>query len=778
MTDTNGSCAPEDNVQLQRRHPLAECENCTLKTPDCQPVYTSGPEDSTTIIIGEAPGYNETRTQEAFTGISGELLNRVLSHVGIDRNTCKVTNACLCRPPDNRTPNKSEIAACRPRLLADVEGTTTVISLGATAATSLAGSPVKITQFRAGPPKDLDGKKWIATIHPANCLRTPDNFPHLVADLEKVNAVTIKVEPPTYKVIDDADTALKAFRELRERTDRLVIDIETAFDKDVSFEHPNHSELLCIGIGYGPGKVIVVERNALQHKAVTTELGRLLASKKVIAHNGKFDIKALLKYNSSIRLWFDTMLASYVLDERGGTHGLKYLAKELLGAPDWDSELKKYKTWAEIPPDILDKYNAYDVSCTWDLYERFQAQLHVDLDQRDLHDFLVKASNVLMFSEMRGINIDAERMQIVGDRTKQDLDKLDEALQKFVKNPRSPKQIKEALSFLEIDTESTDKDHIKEIMDATTDSNVFTFCTLLLEYRNLQKLYGTYIKGLDSRTFEGRVYPNFLLHGTTTGRLSCRNPNLQNIPRGSSIKSLFVPTEGNTFVQADYSQLEYRVVTTLAQEPFLAEIFRDPSRDVFGELASSMFGVDWTKAHRQIVKRVVHGSNYGMGKVKMAEQINADAFQMGVTGDYTPQQAAAFQQQYFANIPKVREWQKQTTVDLKKAGELVTAFGRHRRFPLITNDNKHDVEKEGLAFVPQSTGSDICLSALITLATEHGLDIKLPVHDSIMVECDGADAADVARTMEKVMMQAATDWNNYVPFSVEVKQSNDSWGEL
>ena len=127
----------------------------------------------------------------------------------------------------------------------------------------------------------------------------------------------------------------------------------------------------------------------------------------------------------------------------------------------------------------------------------------------------------------------------------------------------------------------------------------------------------------------------------------------------------------------------------------------------------------------------------------------------------------------------MKRWQKSVAHTLfNESEDLVTSFGRHRRFWLITKENKHDVEKEGLAFVPQSTASDICMKAFVRLSKElpQEAQIRLSVYDSIMVEAPREMAQDVARQMEQTMQQAGLEFSDYLPFKVDIKISDESWG--
>src|SRR5690606_24700975 len=148
---------------------------------------------------------------------------------------------------------------------------------------------------------------------------------------------------PIFRVFDDAHEALAVLQELCSKYEAFTLDIEVGVDKDTDFTHPD--ELLCIGIGYAPNKAIVIGEKALLDGRVKNFIRKHFRDKKIICHNGKFDIQVLMRLGfleDPYRLWFDTMLASYACDERPGHHGLKYILAEEFGWPSSDDELKKY----------------------------------------------------------------------------------------------------------------------------------------------------------------------------------------------------------------------------------------------------------------------------------------------------------------------------------------------------------------------------------------------------------------------------------------------------
>jgi DNA polymerase-1 len=769
---------------VTKRHPLADCENCGLNTPDAAFVPTIIPEGCNGIaIVGEAPGYREGQTGKPFTGPSGKLLDAVLRSHGINRDECLITNVCLCRPRDNRTPTKAEAACCSARLTNDLEpdDVDTIIALGGTAASAIEGVEVKITSARVGPPKEsprFPGKRIINTFHPAYILRAQDAFPQLVDDIGKINAtVGSSWQPPTFRVFDTGDDACDALRELcirLERPDgrRVVLDIEVGTEKDSDFTHPDQYQLLCVGLGYDRGKVAVLGEGALQDLRVRNLLRRYLEDPRarISAHNGKFDLAGLRPIRVNARLSFDTMLASYVLDERAGTHGLKYLAVEKLGTPQYDLEIKKYvlnkgDSYANIPRDILYKYNAYDVACTWDLQDMQEAELRDDHGLRKLHDFLICGSTLLQELEMSGLRVDTGYLAALHLEYERAMDARKRVLSRFVDNPNSPKQVKEALAEMHINVESTAVDVLLEIQKRAEGDLAF-FIEQMLLWRREAKLYGTYIKGISKRLYRGRIHPSFLLHGTTTGRLACRNPNLQNVPRESKIRKMYVPDSGNVFVQADYKTIELRVVCVLARDQALAEML-DPSRDIHSEVALRFFGPGFTKEHRVRAKAVVYGLTYGR-----------EAYDLAMEFDIPVKEAQAYIDIWFSMIPDTVAWRQEVMRSiLQDQEDLISPFGRHRRFWLITDDNRKDVLKEGLAFLPQSTASDINLAAAYRIQ-QMGMDVKLLVHDSTMVECKESEADDVALVMSEVMERTAVElFSDFVPFPVDVKIGDD-WGAV
>lgn len=801
-----------------RKHALAECEKCPLQQ-EGQFVPSVGPAKAQLAIVGEAPGVNEARSGEPFIGDSGQLLNRVLSHFKYSRKDVFLTNACLCRRPDGATPNAASIAACRPRLIQELHGREVqdVVALGNSAAQAVLSTKVGITRLRIGQghtnQEDLPGVRVLCTFHPAAALRSPDFFPSIVNDFGKLRGFSASWYEPRWRAYEYPDEALAALAELQKIPGDIVIDIEAGIEKDVSFEQPSRHTLLCIGIEFEKGRVVVIGETALRDPRVIEALILYLTTHRLKAQNGKFDCKGLqAKLKVMLKLFADTMLKHYTLDERQGVHSLEYLGVELLGTPMWKGMLDKYKgpkdSYAVIPRPVLYKYCAFDVHVTWLVDEILDKMMGPD--QVKLHEHLIRVSNMLQYTELNGIAVDlAYNSQLavdyqasldvlegqIGDAIPED--KWDDAwarmfparankIQPF--NPRSPKQVKEVIKGiykLQLPTklntrkeyaETTDVEALTGLLERTLGTPAEEFFRRMLEHRKEAKLYGTYVKGLRNRVYRGRVYPTFLLHGTTTGRLSCRNPNLQNIPRDSSMRRQFIPSRaGNVFVEGDFGQAELRVLCWLAQDEYLRSVFNDPTRDLFDELTPRLYGNvgSLTPAERKElrirVKAYVYGVSYGRTEYSIALEFKIPT-----------DEAARGMNEFFKVIPATVSFRERTRLQVLQGRDLVTFFGRHRRFHLITNQNKKDVMNEALAFLPQSTASDICLDAAVELRPKlKGIGyIRNLVHDSQLVECAEKDVEEVRALMVHEMLESAKRVvGDYVAFKVDTKIGHN-WGDL
>jgi uracil-DNA glycosylase family 4 len=844
----------EVDLASTRRHPLAECERCPLNFPEFAYVPSFGPAKADIAIIGQNPGAGEIRTGKPFMGPSGQLLDNVLRYYNLDRSKMLISNACSCthRTEPTFKPPPAAVNACRPRLMSELRDREVkqVMLLGNVPASGILGGRETITKLRVGTwreASDLPGVQIFCTFHPAYCLRTSAAFPSMATDFGKLVNPPPPWREPKFTVWEDALTAIKGIKEMKRRGIRVItLDIETSVpaDKDVSFDHPRRYKILCIGMAYTADKAVVIGKTACQSVAVLEVLRQYLDwVERIITQNGKFDKQGTYAKNCDFTFTDDTMIQSYAMDERTGIHGLKIQLEEKLGYPRYAENIKQYvgtgknKSFANIPLDVLYRYNAFDTCGTFALCEHNE-KLLADDDWADpirgrhdgqrwglvrLHQFMVETTNNLAFTELNGFPIDMVYNKQLVDEYALELDRLEQEMFSAIGgvefNPRSPQQLKKIFHELDVSlpmvrrpngtmSETTDANTLKElyekyktvkqsadwitdvVADVDTRSVETKFLEALLAYRKAAKTNGTYIKGIRKLVWRGRVYPTVLVHTTVSGRTSQRRPSLQVIPHAEEIKRQFTvadyqewrykssykdPGDWLLLTEFDYKQIELRVLCWLAQEPYLRDIFADPSRDLFGELANivkperSSRTTMHPKDRRNIVKAFVYGLAYGR-----EYQSIADEFAIPV------HEAMRMQREFFEVIPNVVAFREKVKRDAVAQNDLVTPFGRRRRFWLVTRENRKEIQNEACSFYPQSIASDICIQAFNVLRPrlKGKARCRNLVHDALFWECKEADLAYVAHTVTSAMQQSAYDvMGDYVRVDIDAEVGR-TWGDM
>jgi DNA polymerase-1 len=274
---------------------------------------------------------------------------------------------------------------------------------------------------------------------------------------------------------------------------------------------------------------------------------------------------------------------------------------------------------------------------------------------------------------------------------------------------------------------------------------------------------------------DNRIHAVFMVHGTSTGRLSSRNPNMQNISNdvegAESLRRCYIATPGKVMVGADYSQAELRVMAELSGDP---QMIADLSSDVdfFDNMMPDVFGPDimkldkaGRKPYRLRLKRIVYGLSYNRKAGAIAEQLTIE--------DGTPTtrtEAQAIIDGYLGRYPVFAAWRLSIMPQVLN-GELRTVFGRRYQQDVVTNSNYVPVENSALAFPPQSTASDLCLLAAIRLHKElpDGAHMVNLVHDALYTECWPEQAEYVKDLTQRLMEESAREYFSRVTFSTEGK---------
>lgn len=577
----------------------------------------------------------------------------------------------------------------------------------------------------------------------------------------------------------------------------IAIDIETGGALGESHT-PDEVEITSIAF-YQDGVSVVLERYPdydFLDQYQLDDLAELLPQiDKGIYQNGKFDLRVLNRVlKLKLSMYFDTMLAHHTLNHAAGEHGLEALVKRYFGRDDWKNSVKQYvkNGYEGIPTDILSLYNGTDVYWTMMLHDLFKPQIDADPEflrnfklEMDYSDFLLKVEKV-------GIPFDysyvSELIEIHEDRMAEELEVLKHVTDNEKFNPNSPKQVKEWLHENRAFVSKTDVDSIKPL-EEHSDSDISTFAKALLKYRKSVKIVSTYAKGWSKHARNGRVHPTFQIHGTTTGRLSSRDPNAQNMPRDPEVRRM-VSVQDSVIINVDLSQAELRVMAALSGDEWMLNALQLGQGDFFDEHlmpvsfphivekygSISAYKEADPKNHKEDrtkVKAVQYGLAFG-------RQAPAIARSLGMS----VREAEAIIENYFDVAPNFKQWRvdvMEAAVTPSKRDFLVSPFGRHFQSEIITTRNQANIEREALSFLPQSTSSDICLVTCVRLfdgLESMGYKIFNVVHDAIMIEGPAFFADKVGEYVGEELTKSGYEvFGDTVPFLSDYSIGK-SWADL
>ena len=770
-----------------------------------------GSKEIPLIFVGEAPGAQEARQGRPFVGPSGQVLRQIASKIGLDIDRCYVTNAVKVFYGSPTTPTDAELLQAHRGLVEEIRQVAesmsqdpVVIPLGNSAVKALLGRKnVKITQLRGIPVKHEALGLWVLpTFHPAAILRGTQKPGDMLADL--VKAVRIAKEGTAENLAPQVKWKIvKSVADFENIVDRMLSREEVvAVDIETDGYHWTTDKILMVGFYDGDEFAYIVPERLLDHSGIKKQFARLASGKRWVGHNFKFDLHFLREAGLPAVHHEDTMLIHYVLDERRGTHGLKQLATELLSAPDYEADIKQYldnprtDSYRNIPQGVLARYLAHDVVYTWHIHKLLTRRL--DATGRRLHDkLLMPASHFLRKVERFGLRVDTDYLSklesSLQSKAREEYSKVQmlanrlgwsgEAYAEATKaaktpvdlNPSSPRQLKWFLyDFLKVVpprgyNKDTRKETLDKLIEYSKHPQVKEFLQSLRHLRRHKKLLSTYVEGLRKEIHpDGKVHPTYLLHGTVTGRLSSRGPNIQNIPREETIRNIFVPPSGYVFVEADYAQAELRVLAYLSGDERLKEIFRE-GRDLHTEATIALIGPDFTKEDRVKIKMVNFGVVYGRGASSIAAQF-----------DMPLSEAQKLVDGWAKHYVQAWEYLEEQARRALQGVVLETPFGRRRRF-MVARENMHAVQNEARNFAIQSTASDLTLISAMRIARRYaGSPVRVVnlVHDSVLLEVPEEDAEQVAVEVPKMMKETAEQLLRLdFPFEADAKVGT-AWGSL
>jgi len=538
------------------------------------------------------------------------------------------------------------------------------------------------------------------------------------------------------------------------------------------------------------------EVSNLDERQVLESLARLVADEQVekVGHDVKYDAIVLARHGLTVAgPGFDTMLASYLLDSTRAPHALETLSIEHLDYKPLTEEGIYGKGARATTPDNLPatatlSYAAERADLPLQLASVLRGKLAAEgLDEvyRALEWPLVP---VLVALEQVGVRVDTAALGSLSQSIDQEMQarsvKIFElAGESF--NINSPKQLAEIL-FEKLNLPILKKTGTTRVASTSVDvleelALTHDLPRLILEWRSMQKLKGTYIDALPQlvNPGTGRVHTSFNQAVAATGRLSSSDPNLQNIPvrtaLGREIRRAFVAEPGHVLISADYSQIELRVLAHLSGDEALIDAFRR-GEDIHDRTALAIFGTD-SGLNRKEMRNRAKMVNYALLYGKTAFTLSKD---IGVT----QQAAQAFIDAYFAGFPAVRQFIDKTLEDGRASGVVKTLFGRRRPVPELTSRNgqvRSATERIAVNMPIQGTAADILKRAMIDV--HHTLEARpagpgglrarmiLTVHDELLFEVPKAEADEVAALVKAHMEGAA---QLAVPLTVDVG-IGDNW---
>ena len=538
-----------------------------------------------------------------------------------------------------------------------------------------------------------------------------------------------------YEVIRTEDDLNKWCEEILKQK-FFAIDTETTSLDTLSAEIVGVS--LCIGIGkacYIPiahqadqSEHTELEEKQLDIDIVLRRLQPLLADKSIlkIGHNIKYDIKVLDKYKCYVNSFDDTMLMSHCINGGQQRHSLDSIAKDFLNhetikLKDLIGSGKKELNFKNVPINLAADYAAEDADMTFRAWKIFKKEL-IKKSVYSVYQNIDKPMvPVLIDAELKGIVVDKAQLKILSQFFEKKLSDLENKIFSIVGvqfNIASPKQLGEIL-FEKLNLPNGKKNKsggFQTGADILEDLSMrgFEIASYLLEWRKISKLKSTYSDSLmlHINNVTGRVHTSFNLAGTSTGRLSSSDPNLQNIPirdtEGKKIREAFIAKEGAKLLSLDYNQIELRLLAHIADVKGLKNAFKN-NIDIHSSTASQIFKVnleDVDASLRRKAKAINFGIIYGISAFGLSKNLKI-----------TRTEAQEFIDNYFKQFPEIRDYMNTTIETAKRSGFVTTLFNRKIHLPNIGTKGPLGgfAERAAINAPIQGSASDIIKRAMIKI---------------------------------------------------------------
>ncbi|MCL2319645.1 MAG: DNA polymerase I [Treponema sp.] len=508
----------------------------------------------------------------------------------------------------------------------------------------------------------------------------------------------------------------------------------------------------------------------------------------IVAHNAKYDYKVSRGWGIprwQCRIW-DTMVAAWVLDPERNNYSLDSLAAFFFNASStaYNDIVPKGSTFDAVPLETACRYSAEDADFCLRVKQHLEGKFREAAEAETLFTNLeMPLLPILAEMEGEGIKIEPKVLSDFGIEIGKELESIQTKTYKIVGhefNLSSTQQLQKVLF-----EERKLKPGKKTKTGYSTDVAVLEELAredevpaLILRHRTLSKLKSTYVDTLaEDADKDGRVHTNFVQTGTATGRLSSREPNLQNIPireeEGRRIREAFVARPGWVLISADYSQIELVVLAHLSGDKNLVSAFLE-GKDVHARTAALIFGMDEKQVlpeQRRIAKTINFGVMYGMSAFRLSNELGISRTD-----------ASAFIEAYFKTYSGVREYIDGLIKKTEETGYASTILGRRRSIPAINSRNKTEkaaAERVAVNTPIQGSAADIVKTAMVNLdralaAAESPAKLLLQVHDELILECP-KDAAKETAALVKKEMESAVKLKIPLRASVE---TGKRWGDF
>ncbi|MDD5051387.1 MAG: DNA polymerase I [Sulfuricurvum sp.] len=508
---------------------------------------------------------------------------------------------------------------------------------------------------------------------------------------------------------------------------------------------------------------------------------------RVIGHNIKFDLHFVTRFLGVDRLSIhaDTMVLAWLTDSARSL-SMDNLSQNLLHHEmiHFKDTVKKGENFASVAIEDACKYAGEDAYITYRLYEVLREQLLLKGGDEALNEAInveFPFTLTLLGMEREGIAVDVATLEAFKTEVAKEIASLTEQIHTAcgtVFNLNSPKQLGvilfETLGLAHGKKTKTGYSTDEQVLDGLKDEH--PVIPMLLQYREYHKLFSTYIEpliALAQNDSDSRIYTSFVQTGTATGRLSSKNPNLQNIPvktaLGMRIREAFVAPEGKKLIGIDYSQIELRLLAHFSQDSVLVNAFNE-GHDIHMQTAIALFGEAEAASKRNIAKTVNFGLLYGMGQKKLSDTLGIST-----------KEAKEIIERYFETFPSVKGYFSGIVEQAKEMGYVETLLHRRRYFDFgsATPMLKAAYERESVNTVFQGSASDLIklsMNKIDTMIRTENLRAKmlLQIHDELIFEVDEDVAEEYASRFVEVM-------ESILELRVPLKTSmhiGNHWGEL